>query len=294
MEELTNCPLCGGDKFLPYIHCTDTLVSQRVFCIQQCSQCQLLFTNPRPDADSIGQYYQSDAYISHDDTRTGLMDVAYRTVRSYTLQQKEKLIRNAMGKVGKLLDYGCGTGAFLETCQQKGWTVNGYEPDPDARKLATERVEKPILMNVNDINAAGPFDVITLWHVLEHVADLSKTINRLSNSIRIGGSLVIAIPNPLSADAKQFKQHWAAYDVPRHLYHFAPDVLKRLIEPAGFALEKQVPMKFDAFYIAMMSTKARDGQTQYAESLKAGIASNREAAKTGNYSSLTYLFRKVK
>lgn len=294
MEEITECPLCGRNQFIPYIHCTDTLVSQRVFCIQQCSNCQLLLTNPRPDANTIGQYYQSDAYISHDDTRTGVMDIAYRTVRSYTLQQKEKLIREAVGQAGQLLDYGCGTGAFLETCQQKNWQVQGYEPDPDARKLATARTKQPIINDVNAITAAGPFDVITLWHVLEHVADLTNTINLFNQSLRVGGSLVIAVPNPMSADANQFGQHWAAYDVPRHLYHFAPDVLSRLVKTSGFILEKKVPMKFDAYYISLMSTKARDGQARYLESLSAGMASNREATKTGNYSSLTYVFRKVK
>ncbi len=294
MEEITECPLCGGDQFIPYIHCIDTLVSQRVFYIQQCSNCQLLLTNPRPDASTIGQYYHSNAYISHDDTRTGFIDIAYRAVRSYTLQQKEKLIREAAGQTGQMLDYGCGTGAFLETCQQKGWTVQGYEPDADARKLATNRVKQPILNDVNAITATGPFDVITLWHVLEHVADLTSTVNLFSQSLRVGGSLVIAVPNPKSADANRFGQHWAAYDVPRHLYHFAPDVLKQLVEKAGFKLVRQVPMKFDAYYISLMSTKARDGQSRYLESLEAGMTSNRKAAKTGNYSSLTYVFRKVK
>ena len=292
MEEITTCPLCGGEQFLPYLDCTDTLVSQRVFCIQQCINCQLLLTSPRPDSITIGQYYQSDAYISHDDTRTGLLDFAYRTVRSYTLRQKEKLIREAAGQAGQLLDYGCGTGAFLETCQQKGWSIQGYEPDPDARNVATARIKQPVLNDVNSIIPIGPFDVITLWHVLEHVADLPATINQLGQSIRVGGSLIIAVPNPQSADAKRFGNDWAAYDVPRHLYHFTPQVLKQLIEKEGFILEKQVPMKFDAYYISLMSTKARDGQTRYLESLLAGMASNREAATTGNYSSLTYLFRK--
>lgn len=294
MEEITECPLCGGNQFLPYIQCTDTLVSQRVFCIQQCSDCQLLLTNPRPDTKTIGQYYQSDAYISHDDTRTGLMDIAYRTVRTHTLRQKEKLIREATRQTRSVLDFGCGTGAFLETCQQKGWVIHGYEPDADARKLAAARVKQPIINDVSDISAVEPFDVITLWHVLEHVADLTKTIKLLSRSVQVGGSLIIAVPNPKAADAKRFGEHWAAYDVPRHLYHFAPDVLKRLVEKEGFSLEKQIPMKFDAYYISLMSTRARDGHIRYVESLWAGLTSNQEAAKTGNYSSLTYVFRKVK
>ncbi|MBO0939729.1 class I SAM-dependent methyltransferase [Fibrella sp. HMF5335] len=294
MEEITECPLCGGNQFIPYIKCTDTLVSQRVFCIQQCINCNLLLTNPRPDATTIGHYYQSDAYISHDDTRDGLMDFAYRTVRSFTLQQKEKMIRESIRQIGRVLDYGCGTGAFLETCQKKGWTVQGYEPDPDARKLATNRIGKAIINDVKTIQSSGPFDVITLWHVLEHVADLKTTTRLFNQSLRVGGSLIIAVPNPASYDARRFKEHWAAYDVPRHLYHFMPEVMKRLVESEGFVLERQVPMKFDAYYISLMSTKARDGRIRYLDSLKAGLASNHEAAETGNYSSLTYLFRKVK
>ncbi len=268
-------------------------MSQKQFAIQQCSNCKLLFTNPRPTAETIGSYYKSDTYISHDDTRKGMIDTVYRTVRSYALSQKESWVREMNGGIGKLFDYGCGTGAFIKECQEKGWAVTGFEPDDDARRLASERTSQKILKDGSDIKALDEHDVITLWHVLEHVADLNNTISMLVDKLRVGGHLVIAVPNPASEDASVYGPNWAAYDVPRHLYHFTPKVLTALIETYGLKLQKRLPMRFDAYYISMLSTKHRDGKVNYVESLMNGMRSNRAAAKTGNYSSLTYVFRKV-
>jgi len=292
VEELKECPACSGTLFTPYLTCQDQLVSQRQFAIQQCSACQLLFTNPRPAAEEIGSYYKSDTYISHDDTQKGLVDTIYRTVRSYALNQKESWIRSMNGGVGALLDYGCGTGAFIKECQEKGWTITGFEPDADARRLAGERTSQKILKDPRELQSLANLDVITLWHVLEHVADLHETLAMLANSLRSGGHLVIAVPNPASKDAAIYGSNWAAYDVPRHLYHFTPEVLTGLIETHGLKLQKRLPMRFDAYYIAMLSTKHRDGKINYSESVLNGLRSNKAAAKTGNYSSLTYVFRK--
>ena len=293
MEEVTQCPVCAGTSFSTYLTCEDQLVSHKLFTIQQCTNCSLLLTNPRPSPDSVGHYYKADTYISHNDTRAGMIDSVYRAVRSYTLSQKEKLIRSLNGGVGAMLDFGCGTGAFLDQCQQRGWRVTGFEPDTDARQLATERTKATVLKNVNDVPSRPELDVITLWHVLEHVAELKQTLQVLANALRQGGYLLIAVPNPASADAAKYGANWAAYDVPRHLYHFTPTVLTALIETFGLKLQKQLPMRFDAFYIAMLSTKYRDGKTNYAESIRTGLQSNQEAATTGNYSSLTYIFKKL-
>ena len=292
MEELQECPACSGTLFKPYLTCRDQLVSQEQFAIQQCEHCNLLFTNPRPTSEKIGLYYQSDTYISHDDTQTGLINTVYRTVRSYALNQKEGWVRNVNGGVGALLDYGCGTGAFLKQCQEKGWTVTGIEPDNDARNLASERVCQNILKDAGELDGLPIFDVITLWHVLEHVSNLKETLHRLTGKLRSGGLLVIAVPNPASEDAELYGSNWAAFDVPRHLYHFTPEVLIELIKTFGLKLQKRYPMQFDAYYIAMLSTKYRDGKINYVESALNGFRSNQTAAGTGNYSSITYVFRK--
>ncbi|MBO0950200.1 class I SAM-dependent methyltransferase [Fibrella forsythiae] len=293
MEELQECPACTGTLFTSYLTCQDQLVSQKQFAIQQCDQCQLFFTNPRPTVETIGSYYKSDTYISHDDTKKGVIDTIYRTVRSYALSQKESWIRSMNGGVGALLDYGCGTGAFIKECQEKGWAITGFEPDPDARRLAGERVSQKILKDNDEIKSLAQLDVITLWHVLEHVADLKQTLSMLTEKLKTGGHLVIAVPNPASKDAAMYGPNWAAYDVPRHLYHFTPTVLTALIETYGLKLQKRLPMRFDAYYIAMLSTKHRDGKINYLESVMNGMRSNNAASKTGNYSSLTYVFRKL-
>lgn len=196
------------------------------------------------------------------------------------------------GGVGALLDYGCGTGAFIRECQEKGWTITGFEPDADARRLAAERTSQKVLKDSSELQSLANLDVITLWHVLEHIADLHETLAMLANSLRSGGHLVVAVPNPASEDAAIYGSNWAAYDVPRHLYHFTPDVLTGLIETHGLKLQKRLPMRFDAYYIAMLSTKHRDGKINYGESVINGLRSNKAAARTGNYSSLTYVFRK--
>jgi SAM-dependent methyltransferase len=151
---------------LPFIACQDKLVSQQTFQIVRCQACQLLFTNPRPTAETIGTYYKSDAYISHDDTQTGLIDTVYRAVRTYTLNQKEKLIRSLNeGRRGAMLDYGCGTGTFLTQCQSVGWDIVGFEPDPDARRLAEQRTGQAILKDLKAVAAQPPLDVSTCFQV---------------------------------------------------------------------------------------------------------------------------------
>lgn len=292
LETISACPVCAGTSFSPFLSCKDYLISDKTFAIQSCNQCGFRMTNPRPDASSIGEYYKSDAYISHNDNGGGLIDTVYKGVRSYTLRSKLALINSLAKQPGKLLDVGCGTGSFLETCQVAGWTISGMEPDNDARRIASEKLKTPIAERLTDI-PDNKYDVITLWHVLEHVADLESTITRFYQLLNDSGSLLIAVPNSDSHDAKTFGQYWAAYDVPRHLHHFTPTTIKPLFEQRGFTLVTQKPMPFDAFYISILSTRYQTGRTDYVKSFLTGLASNRQAKRTGNWSSLIYIFQKA-
>ncbi|WP_460935544.1 class I SAM-dependent methyltransferase [Spirosoma humi] len=293
METVHQCPVCGNSTFNPYLICEDYLVSHQKFSIQECQKCSFRLTNPRPDAQSIGSYYKSDQYVSHNDNSGGLINTAYRLVRNYTLQSKLNLINQLNGKPGKILDVGCGTGAFLETCRTGGWQVTGMEPDPDARAIAVEKLKAEIKPSLSALSGSQPFDIISLWHVLEHIPDLNDTIQALYQLLTKKGTLLIAVPNSDSYDAQYFKQYWAAYDVPRHLHHFTPSTIKLLFNKHGFTLVNQKPMVFDAFYIAMLSTRYRSGKTNYSKSIQVGLASNAEAKRTGNSSSLIYLFNKA-
>ncbi|MGF7216550.1 2-polyprenyl-3-methyl-5-hydroxy-6-metoxy-1,4-benzoquinol methylase [Spirosoma lacussanchae] len=292
METVTTCPVCGNSQFKPFLVCKDYLVSQQEFTIQQCQSCNFRLTNPRPDQLSIGAYYKSDQYVSHNDQGGGLINSVYRFVRTITLKQKLQLITTLTGGTGKLLDIGCGTGAFLDVSQQAGWTIKGVEPDPDARAIASHKTKISIQPDLAAIDQEQ-VDMITMWHVLEHVPTLNETIEQIHSRLAPNGTLLIAVPNSDSYDASYYKQYWAAYDVPRHLYHFTPDTIERLFNKHGFNLTGKRPMIFDAFYIAMLSSRYRSGQTHFVESLRIGLVSNMKSGRKGHSSSQIYIFKKA-
>lgn len=293
LETVLQCPVCGNETISPFITCVDYLVSQKPFTIQQCTKCQFRLTNPRPNADEISAYYKSDQYISHNDRGKGLISSVYRGVRSYTLRQKLRLINRLNNGPGQLLDVGCGTGAFLETAQTGKWTVAGMEPDPDARSITEKKIKSTIAPSLASVTQGKPFDVVTLWHVLEHVSDLTNTIRLLHELSTSTGVVIIAVPNSDSYDANFYGEHWAAYDVPRHLYHFTPTTIEALFKQHGFVLAEKHPMWFDAFYIAMLSSRYRTGKTDYAESVRVGLTSNAQALRTNQASSVIYVFKKA-
>jgi 2-polyprenyl-3-methyl-5-hydroxy-6-metoxy-1,4-benzoquinol methylase len=243
------------------VTCRDHTVSGESFRIVECDRCGFRFTNPRPSANEIGRYYESEDYTPHQDTSRGLIDRLYRWVRLYTLRSKYRLITSLMAAPpGRLLDFGCGTGEFLNLCQSRGWETRGLEPDPTAQDVAAEQyglsVDAPDqIQSIPDDH----FDIITLWHVLEHVPELSKTVEQLKRTLAPGGTLVVAVPNCASFDAQFYGQYWAAYDVPRHLYHFRPDDIRRLFDSSGMTVSDIRPMRLDAFYVSLLSEQYRDG-----------------------------------
>jgi 2-polyprenyl-3-methyl-5-hydroxy-6-metoxy-1,4-benzoquinol methylase len=293
MEELRNCPVCQNNTFTEYLNVQDFTVSQEKFSIQACKKCGFKFTNPRPDLTQIGDYYKAESYISHTNTSKGLISKLYHSVRKYTLKGKLNLINRLIPKKGKLLDVGCGTGMFLNVCRENGWTVNGIEPDNGARQIAEQINEAAIKTEVLTSFKNETFDVITMWNVLEHVHLLNETVDWLKERLSNSGYLIIAVPNHESKDAEIYQEYWAAYDVPRHLYHFSQKSIKQLFEQKGFSLKETLPMKFDSFYVSMLSTKYQVGKINYMKAFLDGLKSNLNAgSNNGNYSSLIYIFKK--
>ena len=297
-ELLESCPVCGGPDLPAKLQVQDRSVSQETFTIAQCAGCGLQFTNPRPDAASIGKYYESAAYVSHNSAARGLVNRAYRVARYFTMRRKVALITKLNGgRAGRLLDYGCGTGHFLARAKRTGWQVTGLEPHAGARQDAAARVGQPIL-EAAALAALPPasFDVVTLWHVLEHVHTLQETVSQLVKSLKPGGYLLIAVPNPDSLDAQHYRQYWAAYDVPRHLYHFVPATMRPLLAQHGLRLAQTLPLPLDAYYVSLLSEQLRPaGQAQGRLAvLRAGFRSNQYAARHGGqYSSLLYVAQRV-
>lgn len=293
-ELLASCPVCGSTDLHPKLQVQDKSVSQETFTIQQCTGCGFQFTNPRPDAAHIGKYYESDAYVSHNSAAQGLVNRVYKVARYFTVRRKVTLITKLNGgRPGRLLDYGCGTGHFLAGAKKAGWQVTGLEPNARARHEATARVGQPMLEATALAGLpAGSFDVVTLWHVLEHVHALHETLNQLIAALKPGGQLLIAVPNAESLDAQHYRQDWASYDVPRHLYHFVPATMRRLLATHGLRLTQTLPLPLDAYYISMLSERHRPAGPFGGPLivLKAGYKSNQYAAQHGGqYSSLLYV-----
>ncbi|RYY88198.1 MAG: class I SAM-dependent methyltransferase [Chitinophagaceae bacterium] len=288
----SQCPVCDSRSIGPVLTATDYTVSREEFAIWECAACRLRFTQDVPDAQQIGPYYKSEDYISHSDTNKGLINRLYQRVRRTTLRQKVKLVQEATGKSsGRALDVGCGTGAFLNALRGAGWNVQGVEPDDDARALAIKQYK----LDVQEASALyqlspGSFDLITLWHVLEHVHDLQGYLAQLKLLLAPGGKLVVAVPNYTSGDAAIYGRYWAAYDVPRHLYHFAPGSMKVLVQRHGMQVAKERPQWYDSYYISLLSSRYKYGSTHWIGAPLAGLRSNLGARlNTERCSSVVYI-----
>lgn len=293
METVSACPICNSSQTKLFLTCKDNTVSRETFKIVECVECGFKYTNPRPEEDKLGAYYQSEDYVSHSNTNKGLINSAYQMVRKYTLLKKLQLV-SKFYKTGKILDIGCGTGEFLKTFKDAKWETMGVEPSADVRKMAVEKHGLDVReeSELKKIPEAG-FDVITMWHVLEHVPHLNDRIEDLKRLIKPNGLIVIAVPNCTSLDAKIYKESWAAYDVPRHLYHFSPKDIETVFKNHDLKVFRVLPMIFDSFYVSMLSEKYLTGKSNTIRAVWNGFRSNFSALKTGKtYSSQIYLIRK--
>ncbi len=291
MKKFEKCPVTDTELH-PYISCIDETVSKKTFQIDANESESILVTNPRPSLEDLGRYYESDEYISHTDSSKGFVDRIYQVVKKYALGQKRKLAsRHIPAK--SLLDIGCGTGDFLLELKSHGWAVNGMEPNDGARAKAENKLNTSLYSNpdLSDI-ANESWDGLSMWHVLEHVPDPKETVTQLHRILKKEGIAIIAVPNYKSWDAKHYKEYWAAYDVPRHLFHFSQTGMKSLFEENGFSHIETKPMVFDAYYVSLLSEKYKAGKSNLFAAFSAGLRSNRAARRTGEYSSLIYVFKK--
>ncbi len=291
----TACPVCGSAKIQKVLSAKDYTVSGEEFSVFECAGCTLRFTQDVPDAATIGPYYKAEAYVSHTNTSRGLINNLYQRVRKRTLQQKRKLVEQTTGvKAGAMLDLGAGTGAFVHTMKAAGWQVTGLEPDADARAVSKKDfdVELQPMDSFYSLPDAS-FDAITMWHVLEHVHDLHGYITKLKSLLKEEGKLFIAVPNYTAKDADVYAANWAAYDVPRHLYHFSPQSMQALMEKHQLKILQHKPMWFDSFYVSMLSSKYQTGKTKLFSSFFNGLRSNMKAmADKTKCSSVIYIIGK--
>lgn len=272
-----------------FLTVTDYSVSKEVFDLYQDEELDMLITHPKPGLDVLGRYYESVDYISHTDSKRSLFEKVYHFIKGIALKNKLNLINSLQPNKGKILDIGAGTGEFLFVAQQNGWNTTGVEPSEKAKKIAINK-------GVSFVEALAQlenhtFDVITMWHVLEHVPDLNHQIKELKRLLKPSGYLIVAVPNFNSFDAQHYGKFWAAYDVPIHFWHFSKTAIQKLFQKEQMELVKILPMKFDSFYVSLLSEKYKSGRMNYVKAFFIGLWSNIKAKSDMEYSSHIYILK---
>jgi len=293
MENLLACPVCESNSLSHAFTVKDHFLTNEIFQISKCDSCGFLFTNPRPYPDEMPKYYDSDEYFSHDLSNRNFLSNVYSFIRKLSVIKKYSLITN-FKRSGNILDIGCGTGEVLHFFSQKGWQTSGIEPAEKPRLFAQSNYGLRVYTEKNlDLFEEQSFDVITMWHVLEHVSRLNERIDQVKRLLKNDGILIIALPNSNSWDSGYYKEYWAAWDVPRHLYHFTQTSIRLLLSKHNLNIHEIVPMKFDSYYVSLLSEKYKSGKTKLFRSTLNGFRSNINAKKnSNNYSSLIYLAKK--
>lgn len=266
----------------------DYSVSKEIFELHHNPEYDLLITFPKPSLEKLPSYYESEDYISHTDGKRSLFERMYHFIKNIALKNKVKLI-NAKSQKGKLLDIGAGTGDFLVVAKNDGWDTTGIEPSDKAKAIAINK-EVNFANSLSDLKDHS-FDVITMWHVLEHVPNLHEYILELKRLLKPTGTILIAVPNFKSFDAEYYGRFWAAYDVPRHIWHFSKTAIKKLFAEKEMKLMEVLPMKFDSFYVSLLSEKYKTGKMNFIKAFFVGLKSNKSGKQTNEYSSHIYVIK---
>lgn len=259
VSENSSCPCCGGRAYTLLFSCKDYLVSGKEFPLIRCTECGFLFTDQAPLPEELGGYYKSTEYVSHQDEQRGFINRIYRFIRRIMLSQKGRWVKQSMqGYFPKtMLEVGAGIGYFARYMQQKGVIISAIEQDEQARFQAEQRLGKVLYPYLSDLPTeevpTGGFDLIALWHVLEHIPDFSSHLQSFRQLLSDRGRLILALPNPNSFDAQYYGSHWAAYDVPRHLWHFSPQSVTSLARRFGWKVIAEKSLLLDGFYISILS-----------------------------------------
>jgi len=289
VKQIVKSPITNNSLDL-FLKCKDYTVSRETFSIYIDKESHLLVTTPRPADENLSNYYESEDYISHSDSKKSFMDKVYQLVRNYAIKRKVKLINSFSTTDKTVLDIGSGTGDFLLACKQNGWNIDGVEPNDKANKETRNKTLTEITKDISELGNKQ-FDVITLWHVLEHIPNLNEYVSKLKKLLNPNGTLVIAVPNYKSYDAAYYKEFWAAYDVPRHLWHFSRLSIDKLFQLANMKVTQTLPMKFDSFYVCLLSEKYRTGNSNFLKAFFIGLQSNLKARTSREYSSLIYIIK---
>ncbi|NOY49493.1 MAG: class I SAM-dependent methyltransferase [Chlorobi bacterium] len=293
MITISNCQICNNKVFIPLFSTKDHFFTGETFSVSQCGECGFVFTNPVPDKEKISEYYRTDKYLSHDTSGNGLMGNIYKIIRGLNLKNKSRLISKYKAK-GRLLDIGSGTGEFLNYMKNKQFEAVGVEPEQKARDFAINNYG----LDIRDESFFNKlpdkkFDLISMWHVLEHVYDINTRLQQIHELLYEDGYFINALPMIDSPDSKKFGKYWAGLDLPRHLHHFSSITFSLLAKNNGFYIIDKYPMKFDAYFLSLLSHQAKKNILAPIRGFLDGFISNSVAFKNKNYSSMIFVLKKV-
>jgi 2-polyprenyl-3-methyl-5-hydroxy-6-metoxy-1,4-benzoquinol methylase len=272
-----------------FITVKDFSVSGESFSLLLNEEYQILKTHPQPTLDKLGSYYEFEDYISHTDGNRTTFEKMYHFIKRNAIQKKVHLINSYQPLKGRILDIGAGTGDFLLEAKNQNWDILGVEPNDKAKAKAIEKGIK--LTEAIDKLESNSFDVITLWHVLEHVPDLEHHVSELKRLLKPSGTIIIAVPNFKSFDANYYGAFWAAYDVPRHLWHFSKTAIEKLFNRQNMILKNVKPMWYDSFYVSLLSEKYKNGKMNFISGFFIGCISNLSGLIKKEFSSHIYVIK---
>lgn len=272
-----------------FIIVKDFSVSGESFSLLLNEEYQILKTHPQPTLDKLGSYYEFEDYISHTDGKRTMFEKMYHFIKRKAIRDKVSLITSYQPLKGRILDIGAGTGDFLLECKNQNWEILGVEPNDKAKGIAVGKGIK-FAESIEKLES-NSFDVITMWHVLEHVPDVEYQIAELKRLLKPSGTIIIAVPNFKSYDAKYYKEFWAAYDVPRHLWHFSKTAIEKLFDKQNMNLEDIKPMWFDSFYVSLLSEKYKTGKMNFISGFFIGFISNVSGFFKKEFSSHIYVLK---
>ena len=274
-----------------FLNVKDHSVSQETFELLHDEELDMLITHPQPSLEKLPSYYESVDYISHTDGNKSLFEKMYQFVKAIALKNKLKLI-NSQSSKGRILDIGAGVGDFLTVAKNDGWETIGIEPNDKAKTIAKNKGVS-FAESLSELES-NSFDVITMWHVLEHVPNLENQIKELKRLVKPSGTVIIAVPNFKSFDAEYYGKFWAAYDIPIHLWHFSKTAIKKLFANEDLELKEVLPMKFDSFYVSLLSEKYKTGKMNFIKAFLIGWKSNWKGSQNSEYSSHIYVLKNSK
>ncbi len=285
---IDSCPVCGHTEHNIFLQTKDYFLTGETFSLMQCTSCSFIFTSPVPEKDNVFNYYNSPEYSSHTLKKNNLFSYLYANARKFNIRQKYRIVSD-YAQSGKILDVGCGTGELLKYFRDMGWYTTGIEPVDKAREFAIQQNKIEVYPEEQLKKfEQDTFDVVTLWHVLEHVYDLNQRLEELKKILKPEGVLFIAVPMIDSYDAVHYGSFWGALDVPRHLYHFSKTTMSNLLQKHSFHIVRTYPMKMDAYYVSLLSERYKKARTPYLNAVVTGFRSNRQAKASGAYSSMIF------